>query len=161
MATKADFNAEEWSTVVEGPVLAGMRVVAASRGGTLRESVAIGRVYAEARQGQGESELLDELVSSPPGVDPQRLRGAGDIAAVSSERLREALGVLKERASTGDVEAYKRFVLDVARAAAEAHKEGGFIGIGGKQISDEEQAALDEIRSLLDAESDQTNKAAG
>jgi hypothetical protein len=152
MATKADFNAEEWSTVVEGPVLAGMRVVAASRGGTLRESVAIGRVYAEARQRQGESELLDELVSSPPGVDPQKLQGAADIAAVSGERLREALSVLNERGSAGDVEAYKRFVLDVARAAAEAHKEGGFIGIGGKQISNEEQAALDEIRSTLDAE---------
>jgi hypothetical protein len=161
MATKADFNAEEWSTVVEGPVLAGMRVVAASRGGTLRESVAIGRVYAEARQGQGDSELLDELVSSPPGVDPKRLQGAGEIAAVSSDRLREALGVLKEKASASDVDAYKRFVLDVARAAAEAHKEGGFVGIGGKQISDEEQAALEEIRSVLDAEPDQTNEAAG
>jgi hypothetical protein len=152
MATKADFNAEEWSTVVEGPVLAGMRVVAASRGGTLRESVAIGRVYAEARQRQGESGFLDELVSSPPGIDRQSLQGAGDITAVSSERLREALGILNARASSGEVEAYKRFVLDVAQAAAEAHKEGGFIGIGGKQISDEEQAALDEIQSILDAE---------
>ena len=60
-------------------------------------------------------------------------------------------GVLNEKGSAGEVEAYKRFVLDVAQAAAEAHKEGGFIGIGGKQISDEEQAALDEIRSVLDA----------
>ncbi len=151
MATKADFNAEEWSTVVEGPVLAGMRVVAASRGGTLRESVAIGRVYAEARQRQGENQLLDELVSSPPGVDRQKLQGREGIAAASAERLRAALGILSEKGSAGDVDAYKRFVLDVAQAAAEAHKEGGFIGIGGKQISDEEQAALDEIRSVLDA----------
>ena len=40
-------------------------------------------------------------------------------------------------------------MLNVAQAAAEAHKEGGFIGIGGKPISDKEQAALDEI-SVLD-----------
>lgn len=158
MTTKADFNAEEWSMVVEGPVLAGMRVVAASRGGTLRESVAMGRVYTEARQGQGDSALLDELVSSPPAVDPQRLQGAGDVAAASSERLREALGVLRQKASADDVEAYKRFVMDVATAAAEAHKEGGFIGIGGKQVSDEEQAALDEIQSVLDAEPDQASE---
>ena len=155
MATKADFNAEEWSTVVEGPLLAGLRVVAAGRGGTIRESLAMGRVYSEARQGQGESELLDELVSSPPGVDRQRLQGAGDIAAVSGERLRDALRVLDEKASPGDVEAYKRFVVDVAQAAAEAHKEGGFIGIGGKQISDEEQVALDEIRSTLEGQGGQ------
>ncbi|MFL5338335.1 MAG: hypothetical protein ACJ8H8_35500 [Geminicoccaceae bacterium] len=159
MATKADFNAEEWSTVVEGPLLAGMRAVAAGRGGTIRESLAIGRVYSAARQGQGESELLDELVSSPPGVDRQRLQGAGDIAAVSGGRLREALRVLNKKASPGDVEAYKRFVVDVAQAAAEAHKEGGFIGIGGKQISDEEQAALDEIRSILEGQGGQGDEA--
>ena len=152
MATKADFNADEWSTIVEGPVMAGVRVVGAGRGGTIRESLAIGQVYAAARQGQGESELLDALVSSPPGIDPQRLRAAGDIAAATGERLREAVRILNEKASSEDVEAYKRFVLSVGQAAAEAHKEGGFIGIGGKQVSDEEQAALDEIRAVLDTQ---------
>lgn len=151
MARKADFNAEEWSTIVEGPLLAGMRVVGAGRGGTIRESLAIGRVYSQARQAHGESELLDELVSSPPAVDPQGLKGADDIAAASSDRLRAALGLLTEKGSTDEAEAYKRFVLSVAQAAAEAHKEGGFIGIGGKQISAEEQAALDEIRAVLEA----------
>ena len=150
MATKADFNADEWSTIVEAPLLAGMRVVGAGRGGTIRESLAIGRVYSEARRAQGASELLDELVSSPPAVDTQRLTGAGDLTAVSGDRLREALRLLSEKGAPGDAEAYKAFVLSVAQAAAEAHKEGGFIGIGGKQISDEEQAALDEIRVLLE-----------
>ena len=35
MATQADFNADEWSTILEGPLLAGMRVVAAERGGAM------------------------------------------------------------------------------------------------------------------------------
>ena len=55
MTAKADFNAEEWSTVVEAPVLAGMRVVSAGRGGTIRETLAMGKVYAAARQAQGQS----------------------------------------------------------------------------------------------------------
>ena len=150
MATKADFNAEEWSTIEEAPMLAGVRVVAAGRGGTIRESIAIAKVYGEARRAHGESELLDQLVAAPPAADPQRLQGAGDIGTVSSERLGEAVGLLSEKASPEDVEAYKRFVKSVAQAAAEAHKEGGFIGIGGKQVSDEEQAALDEISAVLD-----------
>ena len=149
MAKKADFNADEWSTVVEGPMLAGMRVVGAERGGTIRESVAIGKVYAEARRAQGESELLDELVASPPSIDPQRLQGTGDIASASSDRLREALRILSEKASPEDTEAYKRFVMAVAQAAAEAHKEGGFVGIGGKPVSEAEQAALDETKAVL------------
>ena len=41
--------------------------------------------------------------------------------------------------------------MESAEAAAKAHKEGGFIGIGGKQVSAEEQAALDEIQAVLDA----------
>ena len=36
-------------------------------------------------------------------------------------------------------------------AAAEAHEEGGFIGIGGRKISDEEAAALKEIQAVVDA----------
>ena len=152
MTAKAEFNAEEWATVVEAPVLAGLRVVKANRGGTIRESLAIGKVYAEARRGQGESELLDELVASPPSIDPKRVQAQGDIATASQERLNEALRILHEKASD-DVQAYKKFVLDVAQAAAEAHKEGGFIGIGGKPISPEEQAALDEISAALEAQS--------
>ena len=150
MTAKADFNAEEWSTVVEAPVLAGMRVVGAGRGGRIRESLAIAKVYAAARQAQGQSELLDAIVASPPTVDAQGVQGAGDLATASRDRLVEAIRILNGKAAVDEVSAYKRFVLGVAQAAAEAHKEGGFIGIGGKPISDEERVALDEIEAILD-----------
>ena len=149
MTTKADFNADEWSTITEAPMLAALRTVAAGRGGTIRESIAVGKVYAEAKQGQETNPLVAELVGSPPSLDPQKVQGEGGFETVSGERLREALRLLGEKASPDEVEAYKGFVLSLARAAAEAHKEGGFIGIGGKQVSPEEQAALDEIEAQL------------
>ena len=74
MTKKADFNADEWAKVVEGPLLAGMQVITADRGGTIRESMAMGQVYAKARRQQGGSELLDELVATPPAMDPARTR---------------------------------------------------------------------------------------
>jgi hypothetical protein len=154
MTTKADFNAEEWSKVVEGPVLAGFLVISADRGGTIRESLAMGQVYKEARQRHGESQLLDELVSSPPAVDQERLRAATDRAEAIIERLREALEILQANSSPEEVEAYKRFVLNVGEATAKAHKEGGFIGIGGKEVSENEQAALDEIAATLGTSAD-------
>ncbi len=123
MTKKADFNADEWAKVVEGPLLAGMQVITTDRGGTIRESMAMGQVYAQARQQQGAGELLDELVATPPAMDPARMRSAGD--------------------------AYKGFVRAVADAVAHAHKEGGFLGVGGKEVSPEEQAALDEIEATL------------
>lgn len=150
MTKKAEFNADEWSVVVEGPVYAGMRVVAAERGGTLRESLAMGRVYQEARAQHGESELLDELVSTQPSVDRERAKAKGaDLAAVTAERLREAMRIVEEKATPEEVDAYKRFVMSVAQAAASAHKEGGFLGIGGKEISEAEDKALDEISLTL------------
>jgi hypothetical protein len=149
MTKKADFNAEEWSKVVEGPMLAGMRVITADRGGTIRESLAMGQVYTRARQQQGGSELLDELVASPPAMDPNRIRSAGDVGQASSEGLREALGLLEQKASPEEVDAYKGFVRAVADAVARAHKEGGVLGVGGKEVSAQEQAALDEIEAVL------------
>ena len=150
MTTKADFNAEEWSIITEGLLIAGMRVVTADRGGKLRESVALGRAYQEARERQGESPLLDELVKSPPSIDADRLREAGgDIAKVAPERLRQAMRILEEKATPEEIDAYKTFVMTVAQAAAAAHKEGGFLGIGGKEVSDAENQALDELSVAL------------
>jgi hypothetical protein len=152
MTKKADFNAEEWSKIVDGPLYAGMRVISADRGGTLRESLAMGRVYQEARQHHGESELLDELVKSPPAIDPDRVKEAGgDVAALTSKQLSEAVSILGQKATPGEVDAYKRFVMTLAQAVASAHKEGGFLGIGGKEISDAENQALDEISKALGA----------
>ncbi len=149
MTKKADFDAEQWSTLVEAPVLAGMRVVTAGRGGTIRESMAMGKVYAAARQEQGESELLDDLVSSPPAMDPKRIGSTGDVKGVAGERLREAVGILETKATADELATYRSFVLTLAEAVAGAHKEGGFLGVGGTQVTQDEQKALDEIAATL------------
>lgn len=150
MTTKADFNAEEWTTLVEAPLMAGMSVVAAERGGTLKESVAVGRTYAEARKHHNESPLLDAIVASPPALDPARLReGGGDLGRLASTRLRDAAALIDAKASAEEAQAYKQFAVTVAEAVANAHREGGFAGIGGKPVSDNEQRALDTIRSTL------------
>jgi hypothetical protein len=51
--------------------------------------------------------------------------------------------------SPADAQAYKDTLMAVARATAEASKDGGFLGIGGKLVSDDEQKALDAIRTAL------------
>src|SRR5438270_2225372 len=95
MTAKADFNAEEWSTIVDAPLYAGLRLIAASRGGTLRETLAMGRVYQEARGHHGDSELLDDLVKDPPSIDADQLRGdQGKVVTLASEQLRAAIGIL-------------------------------------------------------------------
>ena len=70
MTKSSDFTPEEWELVLEAPPTAGLIVVTAERGGSLRETFAMAKAYAErARQEHGESELLDEIVAAKPKRD--------------------------------------------------------------------------------------------
>jgi hypothetical protein len=94
--------------------------------------------------------LLDAIVSSPPAMDPARLReGGGDIKQLATTRLRDSAALIDSKASADEARAYKQFVVTVAEAVANAHREGGFAGIGGTPVSDNEQAALDTVRATL------------
>jgi hypothetical protein len=64
------------------------------------------------------------------------------------ERVRGAIATVAGK-NPADVASYKSLVLDTAQRAAEASKEGGFLGIGGTRVSQEEQSALDQIRNVL------------
>jgi hypothetical protein len=150
MTTKADFNAEEWSTIANAPFLTGMLVIAADRGGTVRETLAISRAYATAREGQPD-ELLREILATPPAIDPaKRPRTPEDLRREAPAALREAIEILTRVGTEDEVIAYKRFVYELADGVARAHREGGFLGIGGTEVSEHEQAALDEIAAIFD-----------
>jgi hypothetical protein len=147
MTEKAAFNAEEWSKLAEAPALVALRVIAADRGGTIRESLSLGRAYAEARSdGSG---LFQEIVSSAPQIDPSELKDPGALPRRAEAAVREALALLEQKATPEELEAYRSFLLKLAETVARAHREGGFLGIGGKEVSESEQAALDEITGLV------------
>jgi hypothetical protein len=61
--------------------------------------------------------------------------------------------LLEHKATPEEVEDYRRFVFAVADTVAHVHKEGGFLGIGGKEVSDSEQAVLDQLAQTLGATS--------
>jgi hypothetical protein len=150
MTTKAEFNAEEWAAITTAPALAAMYVSAAERGGTLRESLSASRAYANARA-QDAGELLRDVLSSPPAIDRSgRGTVAQDPRSQVPTKLREAVSTLELHAGDDEVNDYKRFVYSIAEAVAHAHREGGFLGIGGTEVSDQEQAALDEIAAIFD-----------
>lgn len=159
MATKADFSADEWSLIVEAPLIAGMRMLVAEHGGHVREIAAIAEAYGTARDQRwsphgGRRKLIDEIVWESLQLDRTRF---GSPEAVNSQALldgtgtclHEAIAILQRKADVDDVEDYRSFVLDLARHVAESQKEGGFLGIGGTRVTEREQAALDEIAAAL------------
>ena len=148
MTAKAAFSPEEWTAVLEGPPSAGMIVVTAARGGTFRETIAMSKAYAEARAQHGESELLDEIASTKPEVDRTRYHSVDELRDNGLQHLRDAIGLLDQKATPEEVAEYKRFVLTLAQRVAEAHKEG-FLGLSGERVSEAERAAIEEIAATL------------
>jgi hypothetical protein len=150
MTQKSAFNAEEWSTLVNAPALAATMMIAADRGGTVRESVAAQRAYAEARE-RDNGDLLREILATPAALDPATApRTPDEVHAEALRLLRQAIATLERLATDDEVVEYKRFVYGIAETVARAHREGGFLGIGGTEISPQEQAALDEIAAIFD-----------
>ena len=148
MTTKSEFNAEEWDQVAQAPALAAAMVVLADRGGTIRESIALGKAYAEARR-EGGGEFIEALVSSPPHIDRESIGQPGDAGTQLPERVQSAVALVERKATPEEAQEYRDFILQVADVVAHAHKEGGVLGIGGKEVSEQEQAALDQLRAEL------------
>jgi hypothetical protein len=145
MTGKAHFTDEEWDLVCEGPPTAGLVALAASSGGSFRESWAIAKVYAEARKERGSSQLLDDLVSDRPKM--KRFGSAEEVEQFGLKRLREAVALLEQRASPGEVSGYKHFTLDVAERVAEAHKEKQEVA----RVSTAERGAIEKIAVSLNS----------
>ncbi len=149
MTQKAEFNAEEWSLILEGAPTAAMMVIAAGKGGTIRESMSIGKAYAAEQANADSTELLAAIVNDRPELDVKRYQDPSELPTVGMTRVKSALDTLAAKGTSIEAEDYKRFVYAVALNAAEAHKEGGFLGIGGTRVSEHEAEALQKIAETL------------
>ncbi len=147
MTTKAAFSPEEWKTVLEGPSTAGMIVITAAHGGMFRETIAMAKAYTDARAEHGESELLDEIVAAKPQVEHARYGSAGELRENGLGHLRDAVALLESKATAGELDDYRRFVLTLASKVAAAHREGG------QSVSPEEAEAIQQITAALGAAS--------
>lgn len=143
MTSKADFSTEEWHLILEAPPSAGMIVVTAQRGGSLRESIAMAKAYVDARQEHGVSELLDEIVAAKPERDHTHYHSPEELKQQGLQHLRDSMALLERRATPAEVNDYRQFIITLTKRVAAAHRENG------RDISDAEQAAIDDISAVL------------
>jgi hypothetical protein len=148
MTAKADFTEEEWKTILEAPPSAGLIVILSDRGGSIRETFSMASAYTEARKEHGESELLDEIVSTKPETDRTRAGSPEELKQHNLDNIRQAVAVLKTKATDDEVEEYRKFISGLAERVAEARKEG-FMGLSGERVSDAERAAISDIEAAL------------
>jgi hypothetical protein len=144
MSAKADFTSDEWRVLLEGPVSAGVMVMAAERGGTFRETRSIREAYAEVRQQPSQSALVDEIVSSKPEVEHARFHSYEGLSDHALQQLREATALLKAKSSVQELAEYRGFVVNLAERVAGARTEGG------EPVSEGERAAIESIEEAMD-----------
>ena len=160
MTSRPDFTDEEWTRLKRAPFVAGMAISLADPGGPIeafKETSATLKSVLAAADGGARGGLVGELArdvkeaaqhhQSPlGGFKPAKAATAG---VEILEELRAANRTVTEKASPEEAEAFRAWLLDVARAAADAAKEGGFMGFHAERVSEGEQRMLDSLREAL------------
>lgn len=157
MTSKSDFSEDEWAQVVRAPFVGAFAVTLSDPGGPIEA----GKEQMAAIRG----------VMNPPSREPLLADVALDVQAMAQQRehplkgYRPAAGgdprdallaeldatraLVRAKATPSEASAFSQWVVDIAQAAADAAKEGGFLGIGATRVSDREQAMLDRVRQIL------------
>ena len=163
MAAKADFTPDEWKLLLQSPLVAGVAVSAADPSGLigmLRESMASARALIQAKTDPNADALVKAVagefeMSEGRGLAHDGVRTAISGAKAPAEIVSKALDSLKAVSVLLDAKGgqdgapFKTWLAAVAKSVAEAAPEGGFLGIGGIQVSATEKATVAQIAAAL------------
>ena len=159
MTTKSDFTEDEWSRIVRAPFVAGMAISLADPGGPIEAAKESMAMIRSATNPPSHEQLLTEVAldlqaqtqarQNPlKGYKPTGTTAPGE--QVLTE-LREVHGIVAARATPEETAAFGQWLIATAQAAADAAKEGGFLGFGAEQVSEREKAMLDQVRAAVSA----------
>jgi hypothetical protein len=160
MTSKADFTDEEWTRLKRAPFLGGMAISLADPGGPIeavKETGATLRTVLDTAEQGGRGELVDAIARDVAEDARQRKSpvagfkpGKGANAGVEIlDELRAIHGVVSAKGTPEDAAALREWVLVAAQEAANAAKEGGFMGFRAERVSEGEQQMLDRLRETL------------
>jgi hypothetical protein len=156
MSKKTDYSAEEWKAISGAPVAAGLLITLSDASGPIgiaKEGLAVGRAITESASGDAPEivKAVAESVKSGGGRPEMPAMPGGDRTQMKNAlvgAIKPAVAAVAAK-SQGEVEAYKTWLMSVASKVAQAAKEGGFFGVGGTQVSGDEQAALRQLADVL------------
>ncbi len=159
MAKQDAFTTEEWTLLRLAPSLVSGGMAAADPSGifsSIKEAAAGAQGMSEAFKAHGALELFGALAAdrSIPGMpDPKTLLGEGsreqqmqNFKTAVLDRVKSAVELVARKGSPDEAAAYRKMLADVAERAANASKEGGFLGFGGVRVSDKESAFISEVK---------------
>jgi hypothetical protein len=159
MTAKSDFTEEEWVRVRRAPFVAGMAISLADPGGPIEMAKESMATVKTATNPPSREQLLAEVALDIQSMTQQRQNPLSDFKVTDAaqagqqilDELRAVKGLVASNATPEEASAFSQWLVATAQAAADAAKEGGFMGFGATQISQGEQDMLDKVRSAVGA----------
>ena len=155
MTAQTDYTPEEWTRLISAPAAAGMLVISSdpSLFGSVKESYGVAKAIA-SYAATGGNELVRAIATAvQTGQKPQmpeidKSKGSAGVLDTLIAFCQQAAEIVSAK-SADEADEYKRFMLDVAQKAAEAGKEGGFLGIGAVRVSEQVTDVIGRLSEAL------------
>ena len=157
MTTKDQFTDEEWARIVRAPFVAGMAITLADPGGPIEAAKETMATLKVATAPPSREQLLTEVALDVQAMTQERRSplkgyrptGSGSPGQEVLDELSEVRAIVAAKATADETSAFGDWLVESARRAAEAAKEGGFMGFGATLVSEREQAMLDQVRGAV------------
>ena len=159
MTSKVDFSEDEWTRLKRAPFIAGMAISLADPGGPIeafKETSATLHTVRDAAESGGRGELIDAVAQEVVADARQRtnpLHGFKPKGALAGQEILEELAevnrIVSAKATPEEADAYRDWLKTAAQEAANAAKEGGFMGFHAERVSEGEQRMLDKLAEVL------------
>ena len=159
MTSKADFTEDEWTRLKRGPFVAGMAISLADPGGPIevaKETTATLKTVREAADSGGRGELVEAIAKDVVAETRERKNPLHDFKPRGAlagqeivDELEEVNRIVSGKATPEAADAYRDWLRAAAREAADAAKEGGFLGFRAERVSEGEQRMLDKLAAVL------------
>lgn len=161
MASRDSFTSKEWDVLANTPDAVCLAMIAAQEGGAVEERNAFFEAWkVSEEQPFSDNQLVLTLIrgrdaagedlafeaSTSEGFSSME---AGPTRAAALEYCRSAGQLLRAKGTTDDFDAYHQWLLFIAEFIAQSAKTGGFLGIGGKAISDSERDVMNDVTAAL------------
>lgn len=158
MTGKSDFTEDEWARVVRAPFVAGMAISLADPGGPIEAAKESMASIRSATNPPTREQLLAEValdIQAQAQEHQNPLHGYKPTSGGTSPgeqvvaELREVYALVASKATADEASAFGEWLVKTAQDAANAAKEGGFMGFHAERVSARETDMIERVRDAV------------
>ncbi len=159
MTNKDDFTEEEWAQLLRAPMIAGFAISLADPGGPIELTKETMASLRAASSPPSTEELLTAVSHDIMEMAQRKKNPMGNYKIEKGaqagiqilDELRAVDGVVSAKATPEEAQAFRAWLVAAAQAAADAAKEGGFMGFGAELVSQGERDMMARVAQAVGA----------